>query len=769
MHGHRKFSSSRLRGFATTSARADEPTPQGQAASPSGALSDESMRQANAWRVRPAPSTSGESRNYFVLEADPGAAIADVMVVENLSGEAKTLQVYGQEALLTPDGKYSAPAGRPIEGSFGKWISPSVETVTIEPYATVEVPFTIAVPQGATPGDYDGAVFTTLSEPTDQNGKQVVLDFRVGVRVHLRVKGDLGPRLEISEVTPVRLTPWWNPFPADVGVSFKVTNTGNVRISGKVVTGVVADYLWRKERQSGLDSVESPELLPGSSIVFSAEPVAESGAWAQGPHFTGLWEFGKQTYTVHVVNAKVPNSDVYVPSVQATAEVWMIPWIPLGILVLILLVTARWGFRKIFAARIERRATEKVAQRAAKDAGRSSATTTYSTAEGLSAAPNVSSGDGFTNPADHFGAGSAPSTFTPEPPCDGASSAIGRPASPGVVMRRAVVLGISLALVGLSVGACTGQSNLGPSEATPPEASASLTAGAPGGEPSPTALDGDKDSDTRVLAQVAWNTGEDGHPTLAFTPPLEVTGPTARVISDGDGAEIHERDSVTFEYQMFAGDTGELEYSSYASGKPQIISVSRKGMSATLAEALIGRHVGANIVFATVDSSGNTVSDHLVTAFMALTVTDAHPVPARAEGDPVAPVEGLPAVTLAENGAPSIEIPSSPPPTELVSQNVIDGQGPKLVLGQSVILQLTGWLWASGEKFDSTWDVGNFLVLDLSTESTIPGIVHGLEGKRVGSQVLLIIPPSLGLGETAAASIPASSTLVYVIDILDVQ
>ena len=39
-------------------------------------------------------------------------------------------------------------------------------------------------------------------------------------------------------------------------------------------------------------------------------------------------------------------------------------------------------------------------------------------------------------------------------------------------------------------------------------------------------------------------------------------------------------------------------------------------------------------------------------------------------------------------------------------------------------------------------------------------------GQTVGSQVLMVIPSNLGYGNTAQGSIPANSTLIFVVDIL---
>ena len=43
---------------------------------------------------------------------------------------------------------------------------------------------------------------------------------------------------------------------------------------------------------------------------------------------------------------------------------------------------------------------------------------------------------------------------------------------------------------------------------------------------------------------------------------------------------------------------------------------------------------------------------------------------------------------------------------------------------------------------------------------------EGLVGQPVGSQVLLVVPPDKGYGAKASDTIPANSTLVYVVDIL---
>ena len=48
----------------------------------------------------------------------------------------------------------------------------------------------------------------------------------------------------------------------------------------------------------------------------------------------------------------------------------------------------------------------------------------------------------------------------------------------------------------------------------------------------------------------------------------------------------------------------------------------------------------------------------------------------------------------------------------------------------------------------------------------VKGWTYGLTGVKVGSRVMLQIPPLLGYGAQEQANIPANSTLYFVVDVL---
>ena len=74
-------------------------------------------------------------------------------------------------------------------------------------------------------------------------------------------------------------------------------------------------------------------------------------------------------------------------------------------------------------------------------------------------------------------------------------------------------------------------------------------------------------------------------------------------------------------------------------------------------------------------------------------------------------------------------------------------------------------LWKDGKKFDSTYATGKTQTFPLA-QVTLKGLKDGLIGKKVGSRVLLVIPPDQAFGDKEQQGIPTNSTLVFAVDLL---
>ena len=121
--------------------------------------------------------------------------------------------------------------------------------------------------------------------------------------------------------------------------------------------------------------------------------------------------------------------------------------------------------------------------------------------------------------------------------------------------------------------------------------------------------------------------------------------------------------------------------------------------------------------------------------------------------------------------------PTSPtflPFAEFSQTDLRVGDGAEATVGKSLTVDFTGWLYDprqlenKGQQFDTSVG-GNPLVFTLGAGRVIRGWDQGVVGMKVGGQRRLIIPPDLAFGSTGAGQIPPNATLVFDIELLDVQ
>ena len=116
--------------------------------------------------------------------------------------------------------------------------------------------------------------------------------------------------------------------------------------------------------------------------------------------------------------------------------------------------------------------------------------------------------------------------------------------------------------------------------------------------------------------------------------------------------------------------------------------------------------------------------------------------------------------------------PSNDPPFSQTDLRV--GTGAVAAAGQTLTVNYTGWFYDAskpdqkGVSFDSTVGKAPF-TFTLGAEQVIKGWDQGLPGMKVGGLRRLVIPPSLAYGSTRSGSIPANTTLLFEIELLDAQ
>lgn len=96
------------------------------------------------------------------------------------------------------------------------------------------------------------------------------------------------------------------------------------------------------------------------------------------------------------------------------------------------------------------------------------------------------------------------------------------------------------------------------------------------------------------------------------------------------------------------------------------------------------------------------------------------------------------------------------------------GKGAEAVAGKVVTVHYTGVL-TNGTKFDSSKDRNEPFKFLLGKGQVIKGWDQGVAGMKVGGKRKLTIPPELGYGAQNVGPIPANSTLIFDVELLNVE
>ncbi|MDR3069472.1 MAG: FKBP-type peptidyl-prolyl cis-trans isomerase [Propionibacteriaceae bacterium] len=316
---------------------------------------------------------------------------------------------------------------------------------------------------------------------------------------------------------------------------------------------------------------------------------------------------------------------------------------------------------------------------------------------------------------------------------------------------------IKLTATAAGIALLAGMSGCADSSPAPSSGSPSASAGVSAG----TVF---SEKDIAALKTVTFADAEGGKPVITVPSDLVLTGPAAVILREGDGEAIKEGDQISLDLAQYTIPGAALVASSFdGSAAQQAVQYSPAKLNPDILELLAGKKVGT--VFALAQKiSAETETENVQFGLTVAKVAGISKVYTRAEGKAVTPPKGLPSVSLDAKGAPTIKIPKGFKPSgKLVSEYLIEGNGPVVPQGASITVNYLGVL-LNGTQFDSSWARGE--TASFSLTGVVQGWGQGLAGKKVGSQVLLVVPPDLGYGSEANGKIPANSTLVFVVDIL---
>ncbi|MEU6747903.1 FKBP-type peptidyl-prolyl cis-trans isomerase [Spirillospora sp. NPDC046719] len=265
-----------------------------------------------------------------------------------------------------------------------------------------------------------------------------------------------------------------------------------------------------------------------------------------------------------------------------------------------------------------------------------------------------------------------------------------------------------------------------------------------------------------------------------------------RTLIKGSGPAIADGDTMFVQYSFYqwakqtnADDSrkkstskkigSSYEQQTQGSGGPQALTVGKSGVKG-LDKGLLGKTGGSRVLVEVPPSMGFGDQGSqlgLGKNDSVVFVVDVQAVVKKNAGPQGAPQKlddkNLPKVEDQGAGkAPKVTVPKVDAPSKLQVKTLVQGTGPALAKGDDAVVNYQGQIWKDGKVFDSSWKNGQPAMFPIGTGGTVPGFDKGLTGAKVGSRVLLVLPPAEGYGKNgnAQAGIKGTDTLVFVVDIL---
>ena len=106
--------------------------------------------------------------------------------------------------------------------------------------------------------------------------------------------------------------------------------------------------------------------------------------------------------------------------------------------------------------------------------------------------------------------------------------------------------------------------------------------------------------------------------------------------------------------------------------------------------------------------------------------------------------------------------------SKLKIEDIQIGTGKEVKSGDTVVIHYKGTL-TDGTKFDSSYDRGEPFETQIGVGQVIKGWDEGVVGMKVGGKRKLTIPPEMGYGDRATGPIPANSTLIFEVELINVK
>ena len=211
------------------------------------------------------------TKSWFIYTLDPGVSKEDVLVVTNSTNEAQTISLTAVDSMLDNMGGFSLAKETDPQKEIGSWVTLKTSQVTLEAGKDTQVPFTITIPLGTSPGEYSGGIVIQKVKGNTDQQEGFTINTRVGIRIYAMVPGELIRKIMLD---PIKLETLSDEQQYRLAVTLK--NEGNVSVETGIKLTTTQD-LWVKKRT--YISEKNVQVQKGTSTTsYFTVPMSDIGA-----------------------------------------------------------------------------------------------------------------------------------------------------------------------------------------------------------------------------------------------------------------------------------------------------------------------------------------------------------------------------------------------------------------------------------------------------------------------------------------------------------
>ena len=264
-------------------------------------------------------------------------------------------------------------------------------------------------------------------------------------------------------------------------------------------------------------------------------------------------------------------------------------------------------------------------------------------------------------------------------------------------------------------------------------------------------------------------------PKVTWNGKLDVSKTETSVLTKGDGETVADGDQVVANIWVGNGFSQKKAYSTYDEGaQPETVTASAD-LAPVFKEAILDQKVGSRVAVTATgkDAFGPSGNSQLQVAptdsvLIIVDLMKTNKVLDGPQGKAQKAPSWAPKLTMDGDNVTALDFTGTPKPDgKLRSAVLIQGEGDTVQKGQTITANYLGQVYKAPKPFDASYGKAP-MSRAIGVGQLVPGWDKRLVGQKVGSRVMLAIPPADGYGKTgnAQAGIKGTDTLYFVVDIL---